>query len=375
MTHSCVDEWLVELCEIKAGKVYPVRRVRPRNFGFNEVLNAGGTASITLPVSELQGFLPWPGETAVAIARLTGVDTSVYNPNYEFIGVVQDAPFYESQVVTLGCIDGLSWLSKAFTSDYLTFNQVGQNNIAAALINHIPSTRRPGVVAFAHAPVGQLRDRTYEPGSEILNLLTNLSNVIGGPEFRIEPTPNIYPNNERDSIVYIRDSFGDPEKPVAKFNDKNASILPTLIASDSSNFAAASVAEDDSGDDGEVTRVPLSVSNYRNSDAIMWGKSAGGADNLSPEVMLQRLQGSLTPGRLAETRLQVTIPGFVSQGTQLVVGDYVEIDTQATGLKVSTLARVLEITWNVSDNATSRRLTVDVVDTNGDGVELAYEQC
>lgn len=87
---------------------------------------------------------------------------------------------------TIAALDPLNHLERCFTKGLAAFTADDQSEIMAALIDHV-ADRDHGVTEGSLWTGGTDRDRTYFDGKQIAEALVQMSEVIGGPDFELEP--------------------------------------------------------------------------------------------------------------------------------------------------------------------------------------------
>ena len=87
---------------------------------------------------------------------------------------------------TIAALDPANHLERCFTKGLAAFAAVDQSEIMQALIDHV-ADRAHGVVEGDLWTGGADRDRTYFDGKQVWAALSEMSAVIDGPDFELEP--------------------------------------------------------------------------------------------------------------------------------------------------------------------------------------------
>lgn len=363
MTPGIVEGWRVDLCSIREGVLFPEATVLPRNFSFSQTLSGFGRGSITVATRQIRGLNFLPAETVFAISRTSGFGASPLAPKVEFVGLSMELFFNSSGSVTWG-LHGLDlWLDRAALGAPRRYSQVAQEQILASAINDwVPAERRPAIFGRV-VKSGALRDRSYQTGQRVGSALKNMSDVIGGPEFRTvyEETPD---GNSYRGFVEIADAFSGGD---GFLNDMNSTIAPRMSALGRSNWSSGFSEldlEHDTGDDeaplGFGTRTALTRNSFAGRDAIMLADSPNMDTDISYGTVAETLEGVLSQGRLAQLYASAATSARVSRDTNLIPGESVFVETSSSGVRFETLARVTDVSWTLSPSSSNRQVSLSL---------------
>ncbi len=145
-------------------------------------LDDGCTFSFTIP-----GYSP----EAAAISELD-TDVWVYrdgllDQRFRIVAISQTWGSSGEDVISVQAVCYRRLLATRYVQTPLVFNQVSQGEIIWQLIQHTQATVNGdlGITLGDAGPV-VLRDRTYDVGQNILDIIVDLTNVIGGPTWDID---------------------------------------------------------------------------------------------------------------------------------------------------------------------------------------------
>lgn len=164
-------------------------------------------------------------------------------------GMVTQRPRSSGDVLPLSLATIESYLDRRYVGD-VTYAGVGQNDIVADLIARYVATGPHGGipirVQYATSGAGQVRDHAYTDASDktVYAALTELSALIGGPEWTIEwehlTSPERY-----TPVLYVGDRIGRAVTPglapAATFEMPGCVIDATLVEDYSAGKGANSV--------------------------------------------------------------------------------------------------------------------------------------
>lgn len=148
----------------------------------------GCTFSFNIP-----GYAP----EAAAISEL---DTDIWlyldgvlNDRFRIIQIDQSWGPSGEDTVSVQAVCYRRLLSGRYLNTDLRFDQVSQGQIIWELINHTQSQFNGDLgITVGNLGPTKLRDRTYETGQNILDVITDLCNVIDGPTWEIDENLQLY---------------------------------------------------------------------------------------------------------------------------------------------------------------------------------------
>lgn len=161
---------------------------------------------VTLRDDDLEG-----GSLPLFVGRVIIPDKTAEAQKYE-LGLYASDPLFHLERKLIRSVSGSTWNPKTFTGKDQSL--ILWELIAAAAADH--------GVAKGSIPTSINRDRTYPPGKEIGQALTEMAEVIGGPDFELEPVVagdgtlcnfnTFYPRqgeDKTDEVVFVFRNVGE----------------------------------------------------------------------------------------------------------------------------------------------------------------------
>lgn len=223
MACQCAQNWSLELVSLRTGET--ISTIVPESFEFTTGFMTPGRGSVTFnmqgtvtPLSNKAAFFSqnlnavtlldaYAGDSAIVISRVQGGAATWQNPVHMFVGIIDSPVSLSSGNLTLGLTEITDYLDHRVLRDSAIFTAIDQREIASSLVTYIAegtfATGGPVLdtewVAntnsrifgdFSTNPPDVLRDRTYEGEDRpvVGELIRNLTQVINGPVYRVEPS-------------------------------------------------------------------------------------------------------------------------------------------------------------------------------------------
>jgi hypothetical protein len=294
------------------------------------------------------------------------------------ITATQDTLSEQRHTVTFTAEDALGILDRRWLTLPLDFLQAEQDAIAAWLLARGASdlTTSGGVpfglgsylpLAMTYCnpaggprdPSGRLRDRSYVEGTNCLEALGNLSNVIDGFDFDCRPVPGSdFEVNDHLRIFYpyqgrLIDGW------ILEFGSTVASLSRSVSSDTFANYVRVigQSEEDEPQLYGEVW-VPTAGDIITNPAGV-WMQSLSAADVTVQSTLIEQAAGTLEASILLPSYSLVVVPGVYSPDL-LDVGDTVRLRIESGRLHVDTWVRVVARTWDIGDDG-EENVEIEVV--------------
>jgi hypothetical protein len=313
---------------------------------------------------------------AAAVQELTTDVLAWRGGELMFAGTVtqtEDVVSEQTHALNVTALDALGLLNRRYLTapNPLAYAQSDQDAIVADLLAYATTGARSGDGTKAFAPgsllplaaarvfpdgssgrplSGVLRDRSYEGGSSIGELMTELGACIGGFDLDIAPTADELGHNTL-RIFYDPAGGGQgvirPELLLA-YGSSVASLTRSVASGDYANYTRHLGTT-------ETTGGPQTYADKWNADASsapvgLWQKTENASDVKDPATLAQQAGGDLAAaGELVPSYSLTLRPGWYSPGNP-AIGDTVGLMVQSGRLDVSTTVRVLGITYAVGDD-------------------------
>jgi len=197
---------------------------------------------------------------------------------------------------------------------------------------------------------GQLRDRTYTGGSVIGSLISDLSAVINGFDFDIQPAADVA------GIDHLRVWF--PSRGVSRtdlalvYGSTVSALTRSVASSEYSNYIRVlgdnggtppqMIAEAWNADANDVGRIPVGL----------WAAADSQSDVKVAATLKQKADGDLALQGVLVPSYSLTLrPGWYRPGFP-AIGDTVPLVVKSGRLDVSATVRVIGLNYSISDDAT-----------------------
>lgn len=280
----------------------------------------------------------------------------------------QDTLSEQRHTVNFTAQDPLWGLDRRWLTQQLDFSQVEQDTIADWLVNRGSAdlATSSGVpfglgadLPLALTPVdpggnprgatGRLRDRTYLAGTNCLEALGNLSNVIDGFDFDCRPVPGYdFEVDDRLRIFYpyqgrlIQDwalEYGSTVASLTRYvsSDTYANYVRNIGQSEEDAPQLYGEVWDPTA--GDIIANPAGV----------WMTSMSAADVTVQQTLIEQAAGELERSILLPSYTVVANPGVYSPSI-LDIGDTVKLRIRSGRLNVDTWVRVVARNWSIGDD-------------------------
>jgi hypothetical protein len=342
--------------------------------------NGGSTLTFTLDGHSPSAALITELTQDVAAWRWdeqTGADVPMFR------GVIcqsQDTLSPDRHTLTITCHDYVSMLSRRLLTRPYSVTQRDQESIVQDLIyfasdnaqsssgtTFYPGSYLPLLVtmqnpdgSFRFTASGQLRDRTYTPGSVIGDLLSNLAAVIGGFDYDVRPlntgTVNAIPTSmDLLRIFYPRQGVTRSDVVLAYGSTGLggvAGLSRSVNSADYSNHVRV-LGQQPSDDDA-----PQVFSEQWNSDANnvtvtpvgLWSTAENDSDVTLQSTLDQNAAGLLARNGILVPSYSLTLAPYAYRWGTPNMGDTVPLVIRSGRLNVQTNVDVVGITYDIGDD-------------------------
>ena len=281
----------------------------------------------------------------------------------------------QSHVATFTAHDYLAMLARRFVTSTLTFTQIDQDSIAAALINaavFARSTGTPGTslspgswIPLVVLPVsadgtgrannssGQLRDRTYLGSSQIGTAFDDLAHVINGFDYDVVPGWRYTASNTSDWLRVFYPSQGIVRTEPMEYGGAISTVTRSVNSSDYANFVRVLGNNPDTS-----ATAPQFFSEQWNADANnvtvtpigLWMDAENAADVSIQSTLDQQALGTLNlKGVLLPSYTLGLTPGTYTDGS-LNMGDTVPMIIKSGRLNVNGTLRIVGLSFAIGDD-------------------------
>jgi hypothetical protein len=234
---------------------------------------------------------------------------------------------------TFSAVDYRGLLSRriVWPTSTLTFAAVDQSAIAARLINDSQALGTLGITA-APAATGVLRDRTYDVGSTIGDLIASLGRAINGFDWDVSPTLAFrvfYPARGTTTATFV-----------AEYGRNVTDFRRTVASGDFANAIRFS---------GEQT-APATTRVITPGPEGRWERQVGNPDLITAAAIGEQADGAIAAVSAIRPSYGVTLlPGAWSPGT-VWLGDTVRLLIRSGRLDVDTTTRVVGVSIDIGDH-------------------------
>lgn len=333
-----------------------VAEVRPRDATVTRRLNGSCTVELSLDASETRGLgtnrliRGWrsPGGGGDRVLRVAGRVTGVSGS----VGVDQ-----LERVTLASAADGFGVLSHRAVQSGLTYAGVSPRDIVAGVVAAQNSRAATGL-RVAAGVAGPPRDRTYEAGKNVAEIVTQLAEVDDGFWFRVDPVDDgavfselvlLYPSSggasgavlelgvgTRDNLASVEVNVTPPVNHVLAFGAGDGDAQLSLTVSDAGSIATHGLL------DTVITHTDVSV----------------------PETLLQHARDALRPSEQRTLRVEVSslMESAPRPWDDFDVGDLVSVHVRggSPALSYSGSARVTAFTAEVDVDGVERLTGLDL---------------
>lgn len=283
----------------------------------------------------------------------------------------QDTLSEQRHTVTFTATDALGILSRRWTTLPLNILQGEQDAIVGLLVNHATaSMQTSGGFAFGlgaalplvlapldpggtpRGPSGRLRDRNYVEGTNVLEALGNLSNVIDGFDFDTRPVlGSDFETNDPLRVFYpyqgrLIDGWA------LEWGSTVASLTRYVSSDTFANYVRVIGQADEEVEDAPQLYGEAWLSDAGDiiaNPAGVWMSSLSAADVTVQDTLIEQAAGTLQSSVLVPSYSLVVKPGVYSPQT-LDIGDTVRLRIESGRLDVDTWVRVVGRNFDIGDD-------------------------
>lgn len=298
---------------------------RSRRLDF--ALDDAGKAGWTLPGRHPQTALVDEMETDLIVAR---DGTALFRGR---INASDDTISPDVHTCTFSAIDYRGMLDRriVWPGSTATFAQVDQAQIAATLIADSQALGTLGITTTV-TPTGIKRDRTYDVGSTIGDLITSLGRAINGFEWDISPTLAFrvwYPTRGVTTPVFV-----------AEYGRTVSDVRRTVASGDFTNALRFSGKDE----------VPAATRTIPPGPEGRWERQAGNPDLTTAAAIAEQADGAIAAYSTIRPSYGLTLaPGVWAPGV-VWLGDQVRLIIRSGRLDVDTTARVVGVSFDIGED-------------------------
>lgn len=316
---------LVQPASAGGASVAELTEARSRRLDF--ALDDDAKCGWTLPGRHPQTALVDEMETDVLVAR-DGI--ALFRGR---INASDDSISPNVHTCTFSAVDYRGMLARRiiWPGSTTAFAATDQANIAARLISDSQALGTLGISTTV-TPTGILRDRTYDVGSTIGDLIASLGRAINGFEWDISPTLALrifYPARGSSSVAFV-----------AEYGRNVSDVRRTVASGDFANSIRFS------GKEGvaSVTRTITPGPEGR------WERQAGNPDLTTAAAIGEQADGALARSSTITPNYSVTLmPGTWSPG-KVWLGDVIRLLVRSGRLDVDTTTRVVGVSFDIGED-------------------------
>lgn len=333
---SCVVRF--EACDLRTGIVRAV--LFPVSAAWQSTLNQPGQGNVVLPTDSTLVRNIWPHLTSIYVT-VGGAPV--------WAGLVEEFAAESSEdgaTTTVQMKEITFYLNYRHHDDTLTFDQVPQTVIGAALVNNAQANGIP-LSGVADASVRD-RDRVYpswEKG-KLLERIEQLTEVIEGPDYEVRHIRE--PDRWRTEMIF-RDEVGIP-LDLSVISDVNATGYGLSVSATEHATHVHGIGSGEEEEQLEVLREdPANI--YPRFDAAPAWKDVSNPNTLAEN----------TSGYLEQNREPVAIPAASLSGChdvgpdEVEVGDSLNVNISQGAVTFRGRARVADISWRYSNSSEMKR--------------------
>lgn len=357
MSCVCGSTFVFEACDFASGTVRAI--LHPTSASWQDELNSGGTADLSLATKDLLIRDAWPNLTSVYISRIRGDGASSSNPIAEFGGFIDKVSATESGATKVGVQSMNHYLNNRTIKQTQRFSGVQQTQIGQQLVQLAQSN---GVPLFASADASDYpRDREYRGYTRkvIGEAIEDLTQVINGVEWEWEHTRA---NGKWSSTMVFRDRVGlnrgdsvilrsdlELSAYALEINATNQATWVDAIGSGEEEDQLVATAVDDSGVYPQFDATPA----WKDVNRLttLQSHADGYLDTYQEPTAIPTITVSgideLIPG--TGGRVRIPSPGMIRNG------DTIKINQDFGALTYRGQARVISNSWQLSDGAPPSR--------------------
>ncbi len=295
----------------------------------------GCTFSFSLP-----GYVP-------EVAAISELDTDVWlyrdgllDQRFRIVQIDQQWGSSGQDVVSVQAVCYRRLLASRYVNTNLQFTQVSQGQIIWDLISHTQSLTNGGLgVTVGNLGPTVLRDRFYEVGQNILDVIVDMTNVINGPTWEIDANLKL--------VVSQSDLYPLNPSPVMLGSTASALSRP----SGASKFANVAII---SGNQQQTSTSIVQASGLGSDPRGRWERRASYPTVILQNTLLDHAQGLLTEFQAPTTIWDVeVVPQRFFTDSNYELGDFVRL---------------------VQPASTAAPIDVPAVEVRGQVVALSVEQ-
>lgn len=351
--HDCGERWIVESCNIRTGEVQNV--LSPLAFDFQTSLNAVGKGSMTFATRDVRVQDIWPDLTLIAISRDTGDPD---NPEGMFLGFVESfdaSSALEGGTTRIGLVEVTNYLwRRTIQEDYPpegspleTFQTYIARDLVGLTTGWIPLSAVAALSEFVRARTWFGYERPVI-GEQIQALV----DVEDGLDWETTYTRS---GGAWSAQIRFADHVGEARGIVLASDREGVEYSLTVDASEHATRV-------DTIGQGEADETLMATATDT-SVYPLFDVTVSFPDQVPPEGTEQQdVLQEYADGLLATFKEPAAVPGMTIAGPDpapsvLKLGDEVTVQIDYGAVTFNGLARIIDITWNVSaDNPDLRQI-------------------
>ena len=285
------------------------------------------------------------------------------------IGLTEDTISETTHTVNVTASDYRALLARSVTSQPLALTQVDQAVIFAELLAPYGTTGSLSGTAWdmgldylgVYGPdgtylglnTGMLRDRTYTGAEKTGDALEQLSQVINGFDFSVEPASSSTTPPASAAVKVWYPQRGVARPFIAEYGVTVGNLTRTVNSTSFANWVRMDGQNDASGNPLFAVSAGDVMANPQSHPEGLWQSGQSAADVSLGQTLQQQSDGQLALLSLLEPSYTVNlIPGTWHHKGDCWLGDSIELRIKSGRLDVDTSVRILEVDFTVDDNGT-----------------------
>jgi hypothetical protein len=212
---------------------------------------------------------------------------------------------------------------------------------------------------YLGATTGVLRDRSYTGAEKTLDMLDNLSQVINGFDWGIEPYD---PTNTADPLPYPSGSLylwypqrGIVRSFVAEYGATVSNLTRTVNSTDFANWVRNDGQNNADGTPMFANSLGDAVTNPQLHPEGVWQEGISHSDVNQQATLQQQADGELARTSILQPSYTLSlVPGAWLTKSDCWLGDSIELRVVSGRLAVDTTIRILQVDIDIDDNGVER---------------------
>ena len=347
MSCACGDQWIIEACDLRTGRVRAV--LHPTSFDFQSALNRVAPGNLSLVTREIRARDIWPHLTSVYISRIAGGSASPNNRICEWAGIIEKATPSDNNATAVGMQSINEYLHHRLIgmngTPGLSFTNISQTEIGAALVD---AARSNGIPLDAIADTSTRRRNRDYPGYERKNIgeaIEELTAVIDGVDYELIHTRE---DGAWRTTVLFRDYVGANRNMIIQSDREAAGYGLDIDAQNHATYVDAMGAGEETS---QLTAHAEDAENiYPRFDAAPAWQDVSIASTL-----ISHARGYVEENREPIAIPSATIRGLDPDPAQLRNGDTVEARINFGAVTFNGDARIISTSWAVTPDGPASR--------------------